>query len=90
VSSTFSFDIDRTREKIAFILLGILAAIILIEVLAGGIFAADCWTQAGDNCSKVQASLGILTGVLGMVFTAMVGLVGSVVGFYFGSQKQQP
>lgn len=84
------FNLDGTRRDIAFILLGMLAAIILIIVLSSSIMAVSCWFGAKPDgtCPQAQASLGVLTSVFGTVFTAMVGLVGSVVGFYFGSQKQ--
>jgi hypothetical protein len=92
---TPDYSLDKTRQNIAFFLLGILGFIILIELISSGILATGCWSSAitdaktgAVSCPQAQASLGVLTSVLGTVFTAMVGLVGSVVGFYFGSQKQ--
>jgi uncharacterized membrane protein YeaQ/YmgE (transglycosylase-associated protein family) len=84
------YTLDGTRQRIAFILLGILGAIVLVEVIASAVFASNCWffeTTKG-SCPQAQASLSVLTSAMGTIFTAMVGLVGSVVGFYFGSQKQ--
>jgi hypothetical protein len=91
VGVSSSFTLDGTRRHIAFLLLGMLAAVILILVLSSGILAVSCWFNAKTDgtCPQAQASLGVLTSVFGTVFTAMVGLVGSVVGFYFGSQTKQ-
>ena len=81
--------LDSDRRMIAFILLAILAGVILVEVFGSGVLAVSCWFSEKDGaCPRGQAALGLLTNALGAVFTAMVGLVGSVVGFYFGSQKQ--
>jgi hypothetical protein len=81
--------LDSDRRVIAFILLAILAGVILVEVLGSGVLAVSCWfSETNGACPRGQAALGLLTTALGAIFTAMVGLVGSVVGFYFGSQKQ--
>jgi hypothetical protein len=84
------YTLDKTRQLIAFFLLGILALIVLVQVIGSAVFAGDCWffDHVKGSCPQAQASLGVLTSALGSVFTAMIGLVGSVVGFYFGSQKQ--
>ena len=80
--------LEDTRRWIAFFLLGILTLVILIEVLGAVILAVNCWVYAArdGSCPAAQTSMGLLTNSLGAVFTAMVGLVGSVVGFYFGSK----
>jgi|UPI0006476D72 hypothetical protein len=96
VSVSPDFSLDRTRQYIAFALLGILGLIILVELISSAVLATGCWNTAKPDgtgmmaCPQAQASLGVLTSVLGTVFTAMIGLVGSVVGFYFGSQKANP
>lgn len=95
-TSVTPYNLDETRQQIAFILLGILGFIILIQLISSAVLAAGCWSTATLDkagvaaCPQAQASLGVLTSVLGTVFTAMIGLVGSVVGFYFGSQKANP
>ncbi len=84
-----SRSIDATRERIAYILLGTLGAIVALQAIAGIVFAADCWGSGGkESCDLAKSSLGLVTNTLSTIFTAMIGLVGSVVGFYFGSQKQ--
>ena len=79
--------LDAPRERIAYILLGTLAAIIVLQAIASSVFAGDCW-RYGGSCNVAGSSLGLITSTMTTIFTAMVGLVGSVVGFYFGSQKQ--
>jgi hypothetical protein len=96
VSVSPDYSLDKTRQYIAFALLGILGLIILVELISSTVLATGCWNTAKPDgtgvmaCPQAQASLGVLTSVLGTVFTAMIGLVGSVVGFYFGSQKSTP
>ena len=82
-------NLEDTRRRIAYFLLGILTLVVVIEVLGGSILAVNCWLGANANgaCPAAQASLSVLTTSLGAVFTAMIGLVGSVVGFYFGSKS---
>jgi hypothetical protein len=85
-----TYTLDGARRTIAFLLLGMLGTIILVEAIGSAVLATECWVFASPqgSCPAAQSSLAVLTTVLGTVFTAMVGLVGSVVGFYFGSQKQ--
>ncbi len=57
-----------------------------MEALGSAFFAIDCW--AFGQCANAKDAYAIISAAMGTVFTAMIGLVGSVVGFYFGSQKQ--
>lgn len=78
--------IDKTREKIAYLLLAILIGVIAIITLVALIYSASCWFSAAQ-CAAAQKALPILTDAIQPVFTAMIGIVGSVVGFYFGSKE---
>jgi hypothetical protein len=45
-------------------------------------------TGSAEHCDLAKSSLLLVTSTMSTIFAAMVGLVGSVVGFYCGSQKQ--
>ncbi len=77
--------LEDTRERIAWMVLATLAGVILLDALVSALLAQGCWTYG--RCDRASAALGLLTTTLGTIFTAMIGLVGSVVGFYFGSRK---
>jgi len=80
------YDADRTREKIAYFLLYIMLGIIVVLLFVALIYSARCWVNAG-MCTRSEAALTILTTAITPIFTAMIGLIGSVVGFYFGSKQ---
>ncbi|HET9640619.1 MAG TPA: hypothetical protein VFP12_15575 [Allosphingosinicella sp.] len=79
-------ELGNTRKTIAFFLLWILVGIIVVVVLVSLVFTIMCWLD-GTKCAAATTSLNLLTTSVSPVFTAMVGLVGSVVGFYFGSRQ---
>lgn len=81
-----TFELDRTRKQLAYRLLWIMIGIIGVIMLMSTIYSVRCWIDGG-SCAAATTALGILTGSLSPIFTAMVGLVGSVVGFYFGSKS---
>ena len=62
---------ENTRAIIAFALIGLLTVLVISAVV--GVFLA-------------AISLERLTHVFGLVFGPVVGLVGTVVGFYFGAK----
>lgn len=80
-------DLGETRRRIAYILLGILAAIIAVELVYAMIFSGSCFLDK-ETCQSGDAAYKLILDAIGPVFTAMIGLVGSVVGFYFGSQSK--
>lgn len=81
------YSIDSTRKKIAFFLLYIMAAVIALVALVSLFYSANCWMFGGDKCTQATEALTLLNNGVAPMFTAMVGLVGSVVGFYFGSRQ---
>ncbi|HEX8573343.1 MAG TPA: hypothetical protein VF759_11395 [Allosphingosinicella sp.] len=79
-------ELGNTRKTIAYFLLWILVGIIVVIVLVSLVFSINCWMDA-TKCTAATTALNLLTTSVSPVFTAMVGLVGSVVGFYFGSRQ---
>jgi hypothetical protein len=80
------YQMERTRAKIALFLLWIMVGIIVVVVLISLTYSVDCWLRP-DRCTSAKDALAMLTGGVSPVLTALVGLVGSVVGFYFGSRQ---
>jgi hypothetical protein len=80
------FSLDSTRKRIAFFLLYIMSGVIGLVALVSLVYSANCWFD-GTKCTQASQALGLLTNGITPMFTAMVGLVGSVVGFYFGSRQ---
>lgn len=80
------FSLDTTRKRIAFFLLYIMAGVIALVALVSLIYSADCWLN-GSKCTQAEGALNLLNSGIAPMFTAMIGLVGSVVGFYFGSKS---
>ncbi|MEA3011481.1 MAG: hypothetical protein QOD42_26 [Sphingomonadales bacterium] len=81
------YDPEETRKNIAYFLLWIMIGVIVAVVVVALMFSVDCWIHT-DRCEPAKDALEMLTGSIAPVFTAMVGLVGSVVGFYFGSKER--
>jgi hypothetical protein len=80
------FSLDSTRKRIAFFLLYILAGVIALVAIVSLIYSADCWLNR-TKCTQNEGALTLLNSGIAPMFTAMIGLVGSVVGFYFGSKS---
>jgi predicted small integral membrane protein len=76
---------EQTRGWIAYALLAALFVVVIFLMIAGAIVAKGCYYST-DACAASKSTLEILTTITGLVFTPLVGLVGSVVGFYFGSK----
>jgi uncharacterized membrane protein YeaQ/YmgE (transglycosylase-associated protein family) len=79
-------DLGKTRRGIAYLLLAMLGAIIAVELIYAMIYSASCFVDA-KSCAAGTAAYQLILDGIDPVFTAMIGLVGSVVGFYFGSQR---
>lgn len=84
------FKFTQTQRDLAFLLVRILIGVIAVILVVSVTYSIDCWRNAddvGEPCGSAGAALTLLTNSLSPIFTAMIGLVGSVVGFYFGSKK---
>lgn len=88
-SGTEAYDLKLadTRRGIAFFLLWITAGVIAAPVLASVVFSGWCWLNA-NSCPAASTALDLLSRNMSQYVTAMIGLVGSVVGFYFGSNSR--
>lgn len=82
---TDNIRLGKTRESIAFRLLWLLAAIVAGYLLVSVIFSQACWQSS--TCD-IKDAYAMAAGSFATVFAALLGLVGSVVGFYFGSQSK--
>ena len=77
---------SNTQRLIAFMLLWILIGIIMVIVIVSLAYTTQC-VVAKSPCTQAKDALDLLNKSLSPIFTAMIGLVGSVVGFYFGSKQ---
>ena len=84
-SGVSALELGQTRKEIAYRLIYIMSAVIAAYLLVSLIFAQSCWMSS--TCS-VKDAYGMAAGSFATVFTALVGIVGSVVGFYFGSKSE--
>lgn len=78
--------LEQTRANIAYGLLAILLLVVLFQVISSAALSSGCWVW-GSYCPQAEKALSMITSTTQSIFTAMVGLVGSVVGFYFGSKS---
>ena len=83
------FMLEATRANIAYGLLAILLLVVLAQVISSAALSGGCWVW-GSYCPQAKEALTMISGATSSIFTAMVGLVGSVVGFYFGSKSETP
>jgi hypothetical protein len=67
---------DAARVGIAFLLVGLLVAVVLITTIS-----------AVSGSSSQNATI---ENYLKIVLSPIIGIVGSVVGFYFGAKSQSP
>lgn len=82
-----------TQRDLAFRLVSVMIGIVVVIAIVSVTYSISCWARPGTEpqpCGAAGAALNLLTTSLSPVFTAMVGLVGSVVGFYFGSKQSSP
>lgn len=77
---------ERTRRWIAVGIMSMFGLIIFVLALAAAVYSIQCWTDT-ERCTAASTALSTLATGMQPVFTALTGLVGSVVGFYFGSRQ---
>jgi hypothetical protein len=76
---------EKARAIIAYILLAVLVLVAIVMLIAALVLAQACY--ASTDCKNAKDALAVLTNAVGLVFTPIVGLVGSVIGFYFGAKS---
>jgi hypothetical protein len=88
VPNSEPFDPSQSREsvrgKIALRLVWLLIAVISMAMLIAGLATLSCTT--GTKCSDELSGLKAVKTILDIVVAPLVGLVGSVIGFYFGEK----
>lgn len=75
-----------TQRQIAFMLLYIMIGVIAIITIMSLGYSVGC-SRDVKACPINGNALKLLNDSMSPIFTAMIGLVGSVVGFYFGSKQ---
>src|SRR5215218_7795693 len=71
---------ERTRGRIAYLLIGTLAAIVVAT------FAYIIWLSVGFGELSTDDLITVMQGVGTTLLAPLVGLIGAVIGFYFGGQ----
>ncbi|KPF62380.1 hypothetical protein IP88_14855 [alpha proteobacterium AAP81b] len=81
---------DRTRTYIAYALVGLLAALVVFHFIQSLQLVSACHAATAATLCKVEIDAFTLAAKETQnIFTAIVGLVGSVVGFYFGQKSNE-
>jgi len=82
------FDPAQSREQmrgwIALALVGLLIFVAIYPLAVGSYFAVSC--GGGTPCQDNSASFKFLIDVFDKLLAPLIGLVGSVIGFYFGEK----
>lgn len=71
---------ERTRGRIAYLLIGTLAAIVVAT------FAYIIWLSVGFGTLSTTDLINVMQSVATTLLAPLVGLIGAVIGFYFGGQ----
>jgi hypothetical protein len=71
---------ERTRGRIAYLLIGTLAAIVVAT------FSYIIWLSADFGQLSTNDLINVMQGVGTTLLEPLVGLIGAVIGFYFGGQ----
>jgi hypothetical protein len=81
---------DQTRTYIAYALVALLAALVLFHFFQSTQLSSVCRVGAKQALCMVETQAFLLAAKETQnIFTAIVGLVGSVVGFYFGQKSNE-
>ncbi|QRE74270.1 hypothetical protein [Methylobacterium aquaticum] len=78
-------DQEKARVRIAYVLLAMLGLAVVCVLATGSYLALTCY--AGKTCGEAKEAFALLSGTVALIFTPVVGLVGSAIGFYFGSKS---
>lgn len=71
---------ERTRGRIAYLLIGTLVAIVVAT------FSYIIWLSTGFAQLSTNDLINVMQGVGTTLLAPLVGLIGAVIGFYFGGQ----
>ena len=75
---------EKVRGSIAMYLVYLLIAVVILAVFAGVVLSFICAFK--DTCAANALDLSGLKTVIEVILTPLIGLVGSVTGFYFGEK----
>lgn len=79
---------DHTRRFLAFAFLGLLFLIVINHGVLTWNVVTPCTAGDAAMCQQKLAAFAAVVKETQTIFTAIVGLVGSVVGFYFGAKSK--
>lgn len=74
---------DTARQRLAYILTGLLVGIVALSFLILGLVV---YFPPGGSNGATSPAMTALDSLLTLVFAPIIGLVGSVLGFYFGGR----
>ena len=81
-------DPELTRRWLARAVILLLTLIVVAIAGLSTVYSFDCWYYGDDGrCTRAKQSIDDLVTSIQPIFTALIGLVGSVIGFYFGSRE---
>lgn len=80
-----SRDQEKARARIAYILLAMLGLAVACVLVIGSALALTCY--AGKTCGGAKEAFALLSATVALIVSPIVGLVGSAIGFYFGSKS---
>lgn len=79
---------ESTRRWLAYSIMMLLGVVVAAIGISSLYYSYQCWLAPGQ-CQAASSALNTLVDGLQPMFTALTGLVGSVVGFYFGSRQRE-
>ena len=79
---------ENKRGEIAIRLLTMLAMVLAVTYLFVLIAFLVAWD--GTHSVDIVATLAALKALMEPILTALIGLIGSVIGFYFGANSSKP
>ncbi len=78
-------DQEKARVRITYVLLAMLGLAVVCVLAVGCYLALTCY--AAKACSDAKDAFALMSATVALIFTPIVGLVGSAIGFYFGSKS---
>ncbi|MEM9812419.1 MAG: hypothetical protein AAF913_07100 [Pseudomonadota bacterium] len=75
---------DRTRQWLSYLLIGLFSTFCILLLALTSLFV---WLKLGIEAEA--NAVDVFLQLNGQVLTAITGVVGTVIGFYFGSKSQE-